>query len=70
MCHWKNGAAEVPRTQEDKPWHPIVSVVMDPLIKSRAVAQATVPDGCQFPSNHSATGSSTVPPSGLEHARL
>lgn len=70
MCHWKMEPQEYPELLRTSPGIPSQPAVMDPRTKPLAVAQPTVADGCQLPSNYPVTGSSTVPPCGLEHARL
>lgn len=61
----KGASAGIPSQQAS-----IDPVTRAPGLLPLAVVQPTVHDGCQYPSSHSATGSSTVPLCGLEHARL
>lgn len=70
MCHWRMELQEYPELLRTSPDIPSQPAVMDPRTKPLAVAQPTVADGCQFPYNYLVTGSSTVLPCGLEHARL
>lgn len=70
MCHWRMELQEYPELLWTSPDIPSQPAIMDPRTKPLAVAQPTVADDCQFPSKYPVTGSSTVLPCGLEHARL